>query len=70
ELNRSSITEAEEPQNDNKAPESSDCDETSKGRDSTNGEKKLLMKPDKILRCPRCDSTDTKFCYYNNYNIN
>lgn len=19
-------------------------------------------------RCPRCDSTDTKFCYYNNYN--
>ncbi|KAG6498653.1 hypothetical protein ZIOFF_038374 [Zingiber officinale] len=21
------------------------------------------------LRCPRCDSTDTKFCYYNNYNL-
>ncbi|XP_057737544.1 dof zinc finger protein DOF3.1-like [Arachis stenosperma] len=20
------------------------------------------------LRCPRCDSTNTKFCYYNNYN--
>ncbi|XWS12687.1 hypothetical protein CRYUN_Cryun37aG0111700 [Craigia yunnanensis] len=20
------------------------------------------------LNCPRCDSTDTKFCYYNNYN--
>ncbi|KAG1368559.1 putative dof zinc finger protein DOF1.7 [Cocos nucifera] len=19
-------------------------------------------------RCPRCDSRDTKFCYYNNYN--
>ncbi|XP_011009268.1 PREDICTED: dof zinc finger protein DOF1.1-like [Populus euphratica] len=22
------------------------------------------------LRCPRCDSSNTKFCYYNNYNLN
>ncbi|KAI4329663.1 hypothetical protein MLD38_028024 [Melastoma candidum] len=21
------------------------------------------------LKCPRCDSLDTKFCYYNNYNL-
>ncbi|XP_028790574.1 dof zinc finger protein DOF3.1-like [Neltuma alba] len=21
------------------------------------------------LKCPRCDSTNTKFCYYNNYNL-
>ncbi|CAL1380235.1 unnamed protein product [Linum trigynum] len=21
------------------------------------------------LRCPRCESTDTKFCYFNNYNL-
>ncbi|XP_052183998.1 dof zinc finger protein DOF1.7-like [Diospyros lotus] len=21
------------------------------------------------LRCPRCNSTNTKFCYYNNYNL-
>ncbi|CAN6456982.1 unnamed protein product [Victoria cruziana] len=21
------------------------------------------------LQCPRCDSTNTKFCYYNNYNL-
>ncbi|KAJ8476223.1 hypothetical protein OPV22_019950 [Ensete ventricosum] len=27
-------------------------------------------KPDKILPCPRCKSLDTKFCYYNNYNVN
>lgn len=27
-------------------------------------------KPDKILPCPRCNSLDTKFCYYNNYNVN
>ncbi|KAH7429542.1 hypothetical protein KP509_09G055200 [Ceratopteris richardii] len=24
--------------------------------------------PTEALRCPRCDSADTKFCYYNNYN--
>jgi len=29
-----------------------------------------LKKPDKLIPCPRCDSVDTKFCYYNNYNIN
>ncbi|CAL9216222.1 unnamed protein product [Arabidopsis halleri] len=29
-----------------------------------------LKKPDKILPCPRCNSADTKFCYYNNYNVN
>nr|AZL49139.1 Dof transcription factor 16 [Boehmeria nivea] len=31
---------------------------------------KTLKKPDKILPCPRCTSMDTKFCYYNNYNVN
>lgn len=31
---------------------------------------KSLKKPDKILPCPRCNSMDTKFCYYNNYNVN
>ncbi|KAK7374572.1 hypothetical protein VNO80_08003 [Phaseolus coccineus] len=38
--------------------------ETSKSQD------KNLKKPDKILPCPRCNSMDTKFCYYNNYNVN
>ncbi|XP_042427259.1 cyclic dof factor 3-like [Zingiber officinale] len=32
--------------------------------------KRVLKKPDKILPCPRCNSMDTKFCYYNNYNVN
>ncbi|CAA7401925.1 unnamed protein product [Spirodela intermedia] len=27
-------------------------------------------KPEKILPCPRCNSMATKFCYYNNYNLN
>ncbi|KAK4264335.1 hypothetical protein QN277_025531 [Acacia crassicarpa] len=24
---------------------------------------------DQALKCPRCDSTNTKFCYYNNYSL-
>lgn len=33
-------------------------------------EEKVVKKPDKILPCPRCNSMETKFCYYNNYNVN
>ncbi|KAG2333464.1 hypothetical protein Bca52824_004644 [Brassica carinata] len=25
--------------------------------------------PELTVRCPRCDSTNTKFCYYNNYSL-
>ncbi|KAK6917678.1 Zinc finger, Dof-type [Dillenia turbinata] len=25
---------------------------------------------DNIIPCPRCKSTETKFCYFNNYNVN
>ncbi|CAH8357895.1 unnamed protein product [Eruca vesicaria subsp. sativa] len=25
--------------------------------------------PEGALKCPRCDSNNTKFCYYNNYNL-
>ncbi|GKV30551.1 hypothetical protein SLEP1_g39352 [Rubroshorea leprosula] len=31
---------------------------------------KAFKKPDKVLPCPRCNSLDTKFCYFNNYNVN
>eukprot|EP01018_Ginkgo_biloba_P013885 Gb_31997 [translate_table: standard] len=27
------------------------------------------VQDDQALRCPRCDSPNTKFCYYNNYNL-
>ncbi|XP_073145813.1 cyclic dof factor 1 [Henckelia pumila] len=37
--------------------------------DAMNPQQKALKKPDKILPCPRCNSMDTKFCYYNNYNV-
>ncbi|KAI3462931.1 hypothetical protein Pfo_019594 [Paulownia fortunei] len=47
------------------------------GEDSSNqdppyrySQEKTLKKPEKILPCPRCNSMDTKFCYFNNYNVN
>ncbi|XP_027346083.1 cyclic dof factor 1-like [Abrus precatorius] len=51
--------------------------ETSLLKSSTNGEQsetsaseeKTPKKPDKVIPCPRCNSMDTKFCYYNNYNV-
>ncbi|XP_050380681.1 cyclic dof factor 2 [Argentina anserina] len=38
--------------------------------ETSNSQEKTLKKPDKIIPCPRCNSMDTKFCYYNNYNVN
>ncbi|XP_019456955.1 PREDICTED: dof zinc finger protein DOF5.6-like [Lupinus angustifolius] len=32
-------------------------------------EKNLRPPQDQALKCPRCDSTHTKFCYYNNYSL-
>ncbi|XP_047309178.1 dof zinc finger protein DOF1.5-like [Impatiens glandulifera] len=26
--------------------------------------------PEKPIQCPRCKSMETKFCYFNNYNVN
>nr|KYP33276.1 Dof zinc finger protein DOF5.2 [Cajanus cajan] len=37
---------------------------------SSTDQDKIFKKPDKILHCPRCNSLDTKFCYFNNYNVN
>ncbi|XP_071712029.1 dof zinc finger protein DOF5.7-like [Rutidosis leptorrhynchoides] len=28
-----------------------------------------LKPPEQTLKCPRCDSPNTKFCYYNNYSL-
>lgn len=33
------------------------------------GKREPLPRPDYHVSCPRCKSDDTKFCYYNNYNI-
>jgi hypothetical protein len=34
------------------------------------GSKEGVGKPPKDLPCPRCQSMNTKFCYYNNYSVN
>ncbi|CAO2203125.1 unnamed protein product [Urochloa humidicola] len=44
--------------------------ESEKTSNDESSQDKTLKKPDKILPCPRCNSMDTKFCYYNNYNVN
>ncbi|OAY84808.1 Dof zinc finger protein PBF [Ananas comosus] len=36
---------------------------------NNNQERKVRPHPDQALKCPRCDSTNTKFCYYNNYSL-
>ncbi|KAK1260765.1 Cyclic dof factor 2 [Acorus gramineus] len=59
----------DEEQGEQSSPSSTEKDERSKATVS-GGEKPVLKKPDKILPCPRCNSMDTKFCYYNNYNVN
>lgn len=28
-----------------------------------------LPRPEAVPNCPRCCSFETKFCYYNNYNV-
>ncbi|CAA7392822.1 unnamed protein product [Spirodela intermedia] len=32
-------------------------------------EKRRSEQPETAVRCPRCNSGDTKFCYYNNYSL-
>ncbi|XP_075507922.1 dof zinc finger protein DOF5.7-like isoform X1 [Primulina tabacum] len=36
---------------------------------STGRRNTMARSQEPALKCPRCDSTNTKFCYYNNYNL-
>ncbi|KDP41212.1 hypothetical protein JCGZ_15619 [Jatropha curcas] len=62
----------------NEKPKTSTAETEKESSNNKNGEQsetsdsqeKPLKKPDKILPCPRCNSMDTKFCYFNNYNVN
>ncbi|KAL3629381.1 hypothetical protein CASFOL_026603 [Castilleja foliolosa] len=73
ELKDSNATDPNGPTNDsdvasiNNSKTEDDQTETS-NHSSPNDQ--TLKKPDKILPCPRCNSMDTKFCYFNNYNVN
>ncbi|KAK4430006.1 Cyclic dof factor 2 [Sesamum alatum] len=53
-----------------KDPSSPENPKEEEPSESDASQEKTLKKPDKILPCPRCNSMDTKFCYYNNYNVN
>ncbi|KAJ6811803.1 cyclic dof factor 3-like [Iris pallida] len=65
--NHSSSDDQETTPENNSKPEEEDDDDDDEQNDPSNP---TLKKPDKILPCPRCNSLDTKFCYYNNYNVN
>ncbi|KAL6657344.1 hypothetical protein ACP70R_005124 [Stipagrostis hirtigluma subsp. patula] len=67
-VNSSSECEVPTPSNDEITGSESKLEAAKTEGDGLSGEK-VLKKPDKILPCPRCNSMDTKFCYYNNYNI-
>lgn len=67
--NSSSSLNTNQDNNDQQASSNSDKEKSEKG-DQPDVQEKVLKKPDKILPCPRCNSLDTKFCYYNNYNVN
>jgi hypothetical protein len=41
----------------------------SAGAGSGGGERRVRPQKEKVLNCPRCNSTNTKFCYYNNYSL-
>ncbi|GKE66875.1 DOF zinc finger protein DOF5.7-like protein [Tanacetum coccineum] len=45
--------------------------QTSAGCATSGVEKTSTLKPpaEQILKCPRCDSPNTKFCYYKNYSL-
>ena len=66
--------EAESPDAENsKEPEKfSTFDDRKEEQSEINNpeEEKVFKKPEKIIPCPRCNSLETKFCYFNNYNVN
>jgi len=45
-------------------------DEELKEGEKEKEDQALEKKTEKIIPCPRCKSMETKFCYFNNYNVN
>ncbi|RDX62252.1 Dof zinc finger protein DOF1.4, partial [Mucuna pruriens] len=46
-----------------------DDHKASMGRVMEKPSQDLLQQQQQALKCPRCDSSNTKFCYYNNYSL-
>lgn len=58
--------------NGNEPPSAEDAgngDDASGGQAGSGDNRPKLPRPKGIQPCPRCGSRETKFCYYNNYNI-
>ncbi|KAL1553138.1 dof zinc finger protein DOF4.6-like [Salvia divinorum] len=51
------------------AVEISNTSSSSKPNNGGAAEKKPRPEKEQALNCPRCNSTNTKFCYYNNYSL-
>lgn len=66
----SGISECPKTSSDEKESSSVKAKTEEENSEPSTSQEKTLKKPDKILPCPRCNSMDTKFCYYNNYNVN
>ncbi|KAJ7529352.1 hypothetical protein O6H91_15G045800 [Diphasiastrum complanatum] len=66
-LTAAGVTDAK-PQS--KSGEGDDKAKSDEDPQSSVSEERARRKPDKAVSCPRCESLDTKFCYYNNYNLN
>lgn len=49
-------------------PEDNTTQQHGGGKSSTDGHSKV-KRPPGTQQCPRCSSKNTKFCYYNNYNV-
>ncbi|WJX62590.1 hypothetical protein P8452_47569 [Trifolium repens] len=59
----------ENPKTPSSETETSELNSTKIDEQSVMSQDKSPNKPDIIVPCPRCKSMDTKFCYYNNYNV-
>ncbi|XP_057529126.1 dof zinc finger protein DOF5.3-like [Amaranthus tricolor] len=53
----------------NSSPSSDNNTNTTNDNNNNNSNNSEANPSQQNLRCPRCDSTNTKFCYYNNYNL-
>ncbi|KAI9071314.1 hypothetical protein K1719_046722 [Acacia pycnantha] len=63
-------TEAGMPSTENSEQKQNEQQKNEATKISNAEEFKMMKKPDKIQQCPRCNNMDTKFCYFNNYNVN
>lgn len=50
-------------------PPDAELDKAASSRSAPDRRQKPNGNSEQALNCPRCDSTNTKFCYYNNYSL-